>query len=115
MKAVPTGLPGAVFGFFELDDDGYVRYSRPRIGETDQGASLIGQNFFDLAGFANCDDLRRHFRRFVEKDHAAESFVFDCFFDQSVAHTKVTLTRAFQTDDFPPEKIVMLDIREIDS
>ena len=115
MKAVPTGLAGATFGFFELDDDGNVRYSRTRSGETDQGASLVGQNFFELAGFANCDDLRRHFRRFVENDHAAESFVFDCFFDEAVARTKVTLTRAFQTDDFPPEKIVMLDIREIEN
>ncbi|HEY2866887.1 MAG TPA: hypothetical protein VGJ02_07335 [Pyrinomonadaceae bacterium] len=115
MKAVSTSLPGATFGFFELDDNGTVRYSRTRIGEPDQEGSLVGQNFFEMAGFTNCQDLRRHFRRFVQNDQAAESFVFDCFFDQAVARTKVTLTRAFQTNDFPPEKIVMLDIREIDS
>ena len=114
MKSLSTAVPGSAFGFFELDDDGTVRYSRPRTDAPDDGASLVGQNFFEFAGFANCDDLRRHFRRFVEADHAAESFIFDCFFEHVVARTKVTLTRAFETDDFPPEKIVMLDIREIE-
>lgn len=114
MRSASGSVPGTAFGFFELDDDGTVRYSRPRTDATDENSSIVGQNFFESAGFANCDDLRRHFRRFIEADHAAESFIFDCFFEHAVARTKVTLTRAFETDDFPPEKIVMLDIREID-
>jgi hypothetical protein len=106
--------PGAVLGFFELDDSGTVRYSST-VGAPAADvscASLIGQNFFESAGFRNRDELRRMFRRFVESRDAADSFAFDCCFDASIIHTKVTLTRAFQTEFFPPESIVMLSIRE---
>ena len=105
--------PDAVLGFFELDDHGTVRYSSPVGTPADVSCtSLIGQNFFETAGFRNRDELRRMFRRFVDSRDAADSFTFDCCFDSSIIHTKVTLTRAFQTEFFPPESIVMLSIRE---
>ena len=107
--------PGGVLGFFELDDSGTVRYSSTVGTTTSYGESpsaMIGQNFFEFAGFRNRDELRRHFRRFVESRDAADSFAFDCCLGTSVIHTKVTLTRAFQTEFFPPESIVMLSIRE---
>jgi hypothetical protein len=112
MEAATQNISGEMFGFFELDEDGIVRYSSPRIG-TGEGGSLIGRNFFEFAACRNSDDLRRHFRRFVERNEAANSFTFDCFFDRSTVRTKVTMTHAFQTEDFPPKRIVMLDIREI--
>jgi len=107
--------PDGVLGFFELDDSGMVRYSSTVGTSTGSGGSpsaIIGQNFFESAGFRNRDELRRHFRRFVESREAADSFAFDCCLESSTIHTKVTLTRAFQTDFFPPESIVMLSIRE---
>ncbi|HYJ90021.1 MAG TPA: hypothetical protein VEV84_01820 [Pyrinomonadaceae bacterium] len=114
MGAVSSVLQDMTFGFFELDDRGIVRYSRARTDAVGGDSSLIGQNFFELAGFENRKDLRRHFRRFIESEQAADIFTFDCFFNQAIVRAKVTMTRAFQTEAFPPEKIVMLDIREID-
>ena len=112
MNTACTISPEKIFGFFELDDSGIVRYSRPtRAAESDDDA-VVGEDFFELATFQNRDDLRRRFKRFVESHDAANSFIFDCFFNNSVVRTKVMLTRAFQTEYFPPERIVMLDIRE---
>jgi hypothetical protein len=106
--------PDGVLGFFELDDSGMVRFSSSlgTITPVNEANNMIGQNFFDSAGFRNRDELRRHFQRFVASRDAADSFAFDCCLGSSVIHTKVTLTRAFQTEFFPPESIVMLSIRE---
>jgi hypothetical protein len=101
-----------ILGFFELDDSGVIRYLSTVGRPADSGTSLIGTNFFEIAGLRNGDELQRHFRRFVESHEAADSFPFDCLLDDNVLHTKVSLTRAFQTDYFPPEGIVMLSIRE---
>jgi hypothetical protein len=114
MNVSPELSPDGVLGFFELDHSGTVRYSSTTgmtVGD-DSADPIIGQNFFESAGFRNRDELRRLFRRFVNSRDAADSFAFDCSLDGSVNHTKVTLTRAFQTDFFPPESIVMLSIRE---
>jgi hypothetical protein len=103
-----------VLGFFELDESGTVRFSSTNgTSATDRDRNeLVGQNFFESTALRNRDELRRHFRRFIESREAADSFAFDCCLDNSVIHTKVTLTRAFQTEFFPPENIVMLSIRE---
>ena len=101
-----------VLGFFELDDSGVIRYSSTAAQPAGTDGSLIGENFFESAAFKNRDELRRHFRRFLASRDAADSFPFDCLFEDVIVHTKVTLTRAFQTEYFPPESIVMLSIRE---
>src|SRR5215469_16135655 len=114
MKLSSQISPDGVLGFFELDNRGTVRFSST-IGVTAHpidGDSIIGQNFFESAGFRNRDELRRLFRKFVESREAADSFPFDCCLDNSIIHTKVTLTRAFQTEFYPAESIVMLSIRE---
>jgi hypothetical protein len=105
--------PDGVLGFFELDEAGMVRFSSTvgtRPGE--ESRPDIGEDFFEYAAFQNREDLRRIFRGFVESREPADSFLFDCFFDNLVVHTKVTFTRAYQTELFPPEGIVMLSIRE---
>ena len=108
-----TNLALNVLGFFELDDAGVIRYSSTAAKPAGGGdGSLIGENFFESADFKNRDELRRHFRRFIASHEAADSFPFDCLFEDVIVHTKITLTRAFQTEFFPPESIVMLSIRE---
>jgi hypothetical protein len=106
-------IPLDMFGFFELDDRGIVQYHRPRADA--DGRWPVGEDFFEFAPCRNRDDLKRHFRKFVQTDRAAHSFTFDCFFDVATVKAKVTMTRAFQTEDFPPEKLVMLDIREVEN
>ena len=114
MKPSPTFLHEEIFGFFELDDHGIVKYSRTGVlPDRSQDRSIIGKNYFESVQFKNGEDLRRIFRRFVESREAADSFPFDVCVDNSVIHTKITLTRAFETEVFPPENIVMLSIREI--
>jgi hypothetical protein len=109
MEAAPAVLSNEIFGLFELDDAGNVRYSRSHTGGDLR--SMIGQNFFELFDTENGHGLRRHFRRFIESHEAANSFTFDCQYNEAVVRAKVVMTRAFQTDDYPPESIVMLDIR----
>jgi hypothetical protein len=110
METASATLSNEIFGLFELDDDGNVRYSRSHTGG--DHASMIGQNFFDLFDIENGCNLRRHFKRFIESHEAANSFTFDCTYNEAVIKAKVVMTRAFQTEDFPPESIVMLDIRQ---
>lgn len=112
MNTTVTLMRDVLPGFFELDESGTVRYSRSPATLVDGGASMIGENFFELAAFRNGDELKRLFRRFVESREAADSFPFDFLLENSVLHARVTLTRAFQTEMFPPESIVMISIRE---
>ena len=102
-----------VLGFFELDDRGVIRYSSTARLSPAGAHSVIGQNFFEQDGFRNRDELRRLFRHFLESREAADSFPFDCFYDNSVLHTRITLTRAFETGLSPAERIVMVSIREV--
>jgi hypothetical protein len=102
-----------LIGFFELDDSGTVRYSRTAIPHDKDGNDrLLGQNFFELAPLNNRHELRRLFRRFIDSRQAEDSFPFDCLIEDHAVRTKVTFTRAFETDLFPPASIVMLSIRE---
>jgi hypothetical protein len=110
MGTASAALSNEVFGLFELDDDGNVRYSRSHAGG--DHVSMIGQNFFELFDAESGHDLRRHFKRFIDSREAANSFTFDCPYNEAIVKAKVVMTRAFQTEDFPPESIVMLDIRQ---
>jgi hypothetical protein len=101
-----------VLGFFELDDGGIIRYCRPSTSPSGEDTIAIGQNFFDYACLKNREELKRRFRHFIDSREAADSFFFDCLLENSVVHTKVTFTRAYNTDLFPPESIVMLSIRQ---
>jgi hypothetical protein len=101
-----------VLGFFELDDGGVIRYHRSTSASGSENDIAIGQDFFDYACLQNSEELKRRFRRFIDSREAADSFLFDCLIDDAVIHTKVTFTRAFNTDLFPPEGIVMLSIRQ---
>ena len=103
-----------LFGLFELDDAGVVRYSRPvfSVRQNDGEDPLIGQNFFEHALFGNIDDLHRHFKRFVYSHRGAESFTLDCLFETETIKAKVLMTRAFETELFPASNVVMLDIRK---
>ena len=114
MDSKSTFAAEELFGFFELDDSGTVRYVRPtsRTSNFEDRDPLVGQNFFEYAHFANSDDLKRHFRQFVHGHNSAESFKLDCLFENGTVKAKVLMTRAFDTDLYPPANLVMLDIRK---
>lgn len=114
MDSTGTLASDELFGFFELDDSGTVRYWRPNSGGDAFRSkdSIVGQNFFEHALFSGGEDLRRHFRQFVQGHRSAESFKLDCSFDNETVKAKVLMTRAFDTDLHPPANLVMLDIRK---
>jgi hypothetical protein len=101
-----------LLGIFELDEQGVVRYSRGGRFVRDSDRTMVGDDFFEVAPFENREDLKKHFRRFVTSQDAADTFPFDCYIDDSVIHTKISMTRAFQTEYYPPKSIVMLSINE---
>jgi len=108
---IATDLFPNVLGFFELDETGLIRFSSS-VSKPADDEPPVGQDFFEIDGFRNGPELRQRFRRFLSSRDAAESFAFDCLVHGSILHTKVTMTRAFSTEMFPPEGIVMLSIRE---
>ena len=101
-----------VIGFFELDDDGVIRYCRPAASTDGAVDSAIGEDFFEHTRLQNRDELMRRFHQFLSSRDGADSFPFDCMFENGVVHTRITFTRAFKTDSFPPEGMVMISIRE---
>jgi hypothetical protein len=111
-QVVGTISRDSILGFYELDESGIIRYSSQAASGEPGISPVVGQDFFESAAFRNGDELRRLFKRFLESRDAADSFHFDCLFDTWSLHTKVTLTRAYQTESFPPESIVMLSIME---
>ena len=106
--------PADVFGLFELDDDGNVLYSRPRLdGQLGHGSNeMIGRNFFqEVATFENREELRRHFRRFVTGAEPADVFTFDCFYGNETVKAKVSMIRARESDLGHAAGIVIMDIK----
>jgi hypothetical protein len=104
------------FGLFELDDHGIVRYSRPANGSclADEERPFVGQDFFEAAAFENRNDLKQHFKSFIQGRLGSDRFIFDCRFADEIVRTEVKMARAFRTELFPPECVVMLDIRSTD-
>lgn len=109
-----VGQTSEVFGLYELSDEGMVLYSRSRgnDGLRQPTPEMIGQDFFhDVIGFDNKEDLRRHFRQFIGGDRPVDAFLFDCLFDSEVVRTKIFMTRAFETDEYQANEIVIMEIR----
>jgi hypothetical protein len=102
----PETLP--TFWLFELEDDGTVLYSRPRIADNE----LKGHNFFDeCLGFEDIPKYRQHFYSFIKSKKAAASFIWRCSSATGSMNTKVLMTRAFSTGSYPPTGVVMMEIR----
>lgn len=102
------------FGLFELSDEGTVLYSRT--GRSDRPSepvqSMVGRDFFrDVAQFANTEDLRRHFRSFLISSRSADSFGFECLYQERSIKTKITMTRGHETENEQKAGIVIMDIK----
>jgi hypothetical protein len=104
-----------MFGFYELDDDGNILYSRVNTGQNTRTTNnqVVGQNFFrEVAGFENSEDLRQHFRRFLSSRSPADTFRFDCLFGSHTVPARITLTKGHESDAEGTAGIVIMDIRE---
>ena len=116
-KEVGTfGESTEVFGLYELSDRGMILYSRSRgsSGLNWPTTDAVGRDFFsDYVGCDNREDLRRHFQRFIAGSRPVDHFIFDCMFEREIVRTKVSMTRAFETDEDRANEIVIVDIRQI--
>ncbi len=101
-----------VFGLFELDTAGTVRYSKvdPRTSGIGAPTNLIGRNFFDEFAAA---EIQRRFRYFAKSSEAAEKFTYTYLNDQQPVEVKVMLTHISQREFDAQEKLIIVDIRKV--
>jgi len=104
-----------VFGCFELDAIGTILYTKIEAEGIfgSRKPSVIGQNFFDeVAPFANIEDFRGRFNRFIKSRDAAENFTFNCRVENSDVPAKVMLTQINEHQFNDHRQLVMVDIRK---
>lgn len=108
-----------IFGLYELDDQGVVRYSRRRNGhglDLFSSDDIVGMDFFrDVAKFDNRDLLRDHFRRFLRGTKSAENFTFDCIEGQQIVRSYVHMIRAQENAADRRSEIVIVDIKKAEA
>jgi hypothetical protein len=109
---------GDIFGLFEVDDQGTIRYSRRGNGvglSGSQSEELVGMDLFrDVAQFENRDALREHFRRFVAGSKPAENFSFDCIDGTRTIRSTIRMTRALEADAAQRSEIVIVNIDKVE-
>lgn len=105
-----------VFGLFELDLAGTVKYSRVDRSNSSGNlpSDLTGLNFFDeVAPFGQTEELRRRFRYFARGTDAAQKFTFTCeAAEQQPLEVKVMLTQINEREYAGgQERMIIVDIR----
>lgn len=102
-------------GFYELDTDGTVVYSRIRRDDKFEKATslLVGQNFFDdVLECRNSEVFRRRFRRFVCESTRHENFIFDYILSESIIPLKIMLMRITENTGSKCQSLIIVDIRQ---
>ena len=102
-------------GIYELDSSGEIVYcgTHSSDGCFSRNTDLIGNNFFDIAGFENVEDFRRQIKFFLQNTNPMENFDFDCCFSESVANVKVKLVRVSEWESEGSSDFVIVDIRKV--
>ncbi len=115
MMSVSLLTAQELFGLFELDDAGTVLYYRIEpAGEETDGASpdMAGHNFYDeVAPFENVEEFRQCVTRFTRGGSPADSFKFDCRYEDYAQPVKVLLARIRERLDHDRTKSVLVHIR----
>lgn len=102
-------------GFYELDAQGTVLYSRPKHGgKFDQpNWSAVGLNFFtDIFHCRNANDLRRRFTNFVSEKHSTETFVFGGQTSEKVIPLRVMFVCISERNENKREVRFYVDLNE---
>ena len=110
---------GDIFGLYELDDQGTIRYLRRQSGGgalSDRSCEeAIGMDLFrDIARYENRDVLRDHFRNFVRGSKPAENFSFDFIDGTRTIRSAIHMTRALEADAVDRSEIVILNIKQVE-
>jgi hypothetical protein len=107
-----------LLGLFELDGSGKVLYYRLDSDEEQGGSSLgmAGHNFYDeVASFENVAEFRRFVTEFTRGPKAADSFDFDCHYEDSDHPVRVLLARICERVNRNKTKSILVHIRRGDT
>ena len=102
-------------GFYELDTDGNILYSRPKTGGKFEKADpeTVGLNFFDdFFVSPNSEVLRRRFKRFVTEGNSTENFNFSLVQDEEFLPLKIMLVRAADTNGAEHKSLIFVEVRQ---
>lgn len=99
-----------LLGLFELDAAGKVLYYRMDAAST--SPDMIGHNFYDeVAPFENVEEFRQCVTDFTQGAKAADSFDFDCRYEDSDHPVRVLLARICERVNRNVTKSVLVHIR----
>ena len=114
MKEISNSTNPPFCGFYELDTDGYILYSRLKNGGKFEQADpeTVGLNFFDdFFVCPNSEVLRRRFKRFVTEGNSTENFNFSLVRDEKFLPLKIMLVRAADTTDAEHKGLIFVEVR----
>ena len=103
-----------LLGLFELDGAGKVLYYRKDSDEERGGAAveMAGRNFYDeVALFKNVAEFRRLVTEFTRGPKPADSFDFDCHYEDSAHPVRVLLARICERVNRNKTKSILVHIR----
>jgi hypothetical protein len=99
-----------LFGFLELDAEGTILYSRLE-GDNDSdspAANLAGLNYFsEIASFQNVKEFQQQFDAFNNSSEHADSFVFNCDYQDGPVAVRVLLARIRERSADRPKSLLM--------
>ncbi len=115
MSSSMTTATPRLYGLFELDPAGTVLYSRlePEGAPEGHGPDVTGRNFYEeVAPFGNVEEFRRRVVQFTQGGSPADSFRFDCQYDDSALPVRVLLARIRERSSNDRTKSVLVHIRK---
>ena len=99
-----------MLGLFELDALGKVLYYR--MDSDDTSPDMTGHNFYDeVAPYENVEEFRRCVTDFTRGEKVADSFDFDCHYNDSLHSVRVLLARICERVNRNSTKSVLVHIR----
>lgn len=106
-----------LFGLLELDAAGTVLYSRIEIEGDFNGSSsdVTGRNFYsEVAPFSNIKEFHQRLDTFSRSSEHANSFVFNCDYEDGVVLVKVLLARIRERSNDYRTKSLLVHIKKAD-
>lgn len=105
------------FGLVELDATGTVLYSTLEDDGQMPGAAanLAGLNFYsEVAPFLNVEEFHRHLDNFNRGSEQANSFVFDCDYEDGTVQVRVLLARISERSNNNRTQSLLVHIKKAD-
>ena len=110
-------LQQKLFGLLELDTAGTVLYSRLEGDDHLEGATanVAGLNFFsEVAPFLNVEEFHQHLDTFNRSSDHANSFVFNCDYEDGAVLVRVLLARISSRSNGDRTKSLLVHIKKAD-